>query len=371
MSHQHKFVTLDALRGIAAILIVTRHTSGYWEGVSFYHSYLAVDLFFMLSGFVVSHAYDKKLISKTMTFWQFFLTRIIRLYPLYLLAAIISALVFSPKKAFIQGDIHTIVEYVTALFFTLFYLPYKVDGNNSLFTINGVSWSLFFELIINIIYAIARPVLSNIILIVVLLFSGLYLTIQSVLLSGIDYGYLWDWQSISIGSARTIFGFSCGLLLHRMWLKQPTVSGSTKNSILLLLLASIPLSFVNISQLNGLIDCFSILIVFPCCVLLGAKINPEKRVLRLFELLGIISYPIYLLHDSLGAGISKTLKFIGYDVEHLAPYSGCILVAGLIVISLLLDHFYDHPVRRFLSTIASTRQRPKQQDSRSQLIPKQ
>ena len=367
MIHQHKFVTLDALRGIAAVLILTRHTSVYWGEVNFHHAYLAVDLFFMLSGFVVSHAYDKKLISKTMTFWRFFLTRIIRLYPLYLLAAIISVLVFSPKKAFIQGDIHIITEYVTALFFTFFYLPYKIYENNSLFTINGVSWSLFFELIINIIYAISRPLLSTNILKFVVVISGLYLAKQSILVDGIDYGYLWDWQSILIGSARTIFGFSCGLLLHRIWLKELTIIRSTTKSILLLLLASIPLLFVNISQLNGMIDCLSIFIIFPFCVLLGAKTNPKKQDIRFFELLGIISYPTYLLHDSLGAGISKILSFIGFDVKQFAPYSGCFLVAGLIATSLLLDHFYDRPVRRYLSTIAFNRQRNLKLDGKSKL----
>jgi peptidoglycan/LPS O-acetylase OafA/YrhL len=322
-------------------------------GVSFYHAYLAVDLFFMLSGFVVSHAYDRKLTSKKMSFWRFFLTRIIRLYPLYLLAALISALVFVPKNAFLQGDINTIIEYITALFFTLFYLPYKVSGNNSLFTINGVTWSLFFELIINMIYAISRPFLSINRLKFIVMISGLYLAIQAILLDGIDYGYLWDWKALLIGTARATFGFSCGLLLHRIWLLKPTVSESTKNSILLLMLACISLGFVNISQLNGLIDCLSILIIFPFCVFLSAKTNPEKRALRLFELLGIISYPIYLLHDSLGAGIAKATKLVGYDVEKFAPYSGFLLVASLILLSLLLDRFYDHPVRRYLLSIVS------------------
>jgi len=364
MSNPHKFLTLDALRGIAALLIVTRHTTGY------YHSYLAVDLFFILSGFVISHAYDKKLISKSMSFWRFFLTRIIRLYPLYILATIISALVIFPRKALIGGETDVFYQYVTSVIFALLYLPYKYSENDSLFPINGVSWSLFFELIINIIYAISRPVISNITLMVVVLFSGIYLATQSILLGGIDYGYLWDLQSISIGSARTIFGFSCGLLLYRAHLKQPNVRESTAKSILLLFLASIPLALVKINKLDGVIDCISVFIVFPYCILLGAKTNPNKRSLSIFEIMGIISYPIYLLHYSVGSGLSKSLKFIGYDVEHFAPYSGCILVAGLVAISLLLDHFYDRPVRRYLSAIAFTWQRTELLDVQSQLNPK-
>jgi len=357
MSHQHKFVTLDALRGIAALFILTRHTSSYWGGVSFPHSYLAVDLFFMLSGFVISHAYDRKLTSKTMTLGSFFITRLIRLYPLYLLALFISALVYFPRKAFIHGDINLIIEYGTSLFFSLFYLPYKVASSNLLFTLNPVSWSLFFELFINIIYAVSRPFLSNRILVLVLVTSGLYLLAQCFSVGSLDYGYIWDWQSISIGSARTIYGFVCGLLLHRLFLKQPTNSTSTIRSFLLLLLASILLGIQNLDSFNELVDGLSLIIVFPICVFLGAKTTPKNRVADIFKSLGIISYPIYLLHSSLGAGISKASILIGFKISSFAPYSGLLLVLGLFCISLILDRFYDTPLRRYLSTIVFNKPR--------------
>lgn len=209
----------------------------------------------------------------------------------------------------------------------------------------------FFELIINIIYAISRPLLSMNVLIFIVTTTGCYLVSQAVLLDGIDYGYLWDLDSITIGSAITIFGFSFGLLLHRLWLKQKTVNKSTKYSIYLLLFASMPLSFINTNKLNGLVDCLSILIIFPFCVYWGAKTNPKKKSLSIFELLGIISYPIYLFHVSLGSGISKILKSTGCDLQHYATFSGFLLVAVLLAISLFLDRFYDQPVRRYLSSI--------------------
>jgi len=70
---KHDFVTLDGLRGVAAIAIVTRHSPAFWHSVTAYgsipdaagrlpevrplfESYLAVDFFFVLSGFVLMHA---------------------------------------------------------------------------------------------------------------------------------------------------------------------------------------------------------------------------------------------------------------------------------------------------------------------------
>ncbi|WP_446809603.1 acyltransferase family protein [Methylomonas sp. 2BW1-5-20] len=355
MPNQHKFVTLDALRGVAAILVLTRHTSLYWGEMSFHHAYLAVDLFFMLSGFVISHAYDKRLIAYDMKLSGFVLTRLIRLYPLYLLALITSALVFFPKKNFFSGDTGIGYDFLVSLFFSLFYFPYKVDGSGSLFYINGVSWSLFFELLINFFYVLFRPFLSIKILVFVVIVTGLYLGGVAIYVGGLDFGYLWDLQSILIGSARTIYGFFFGLLLHRLFLKYGMAKTSTIKSFLIVLLASFFLGFQNINALNGFVDCFSILFAFPVFVFLGAIFIPKNKLLYVFEVLGIVSYPLYLLHDSVGAGIAKMLMLVGMNVKQFAPYGGFILIVILFVVCLFLDRFYDRPVRRYLSAIVFRR----------------
>jgi len=254
-----------------------------------------------------------------------------------------------------HGDGHIIFEYLVALFLNLLYLPAKIDGSNSLFPINGVRWSLFFELAINIVYAMCRRFLTTRNLVFVVAASACYLVVQAIFTGSIDYGFLWDWQSISIGSARTIYGFSCGLLLHRMYLKHPTLNDSTGKSILLLFMASISLMFPNIGESNKLIDCFSVIVIFPFCVLLGAKTNPKRIGYRIYEMLGVISYPIYLLHSSVGTGIFRAIKFVELDVKQFAPFGGFLLVAGLIGFTLLLDRFYDRPVRRYFSNIAFSR----------------
>ncbi|MDA4698732.1 acyltransferase, partial [Enterobacter hormaechei] len=76
---------LDGLRGIAAIMVAMLHileifSGGYHTKLMINHGYLAVDFFFLLSGFVIAHAYDDRW--NKMTIGQFFKRRLIRLHPL-------------------------------------------------------------------------------------------------------------------------------------------------------------------------------------------------------------------------------------------------------------------------------------------------
>jgi len=81
---KRRFVTLDAMRGIAAFLVVLRHTGTTAGGWFPEYSYLAVDLFFILSGFVLAYAYDADF-ERGMGFSRFMKKRTLRLAPLYIL----------------------------------------------------------------------------------------------------------------------------------------------------------------------------------------------------------------------------------------------------------------------------------------------
>src|SRR5258708_15022901 len=84
-AHSRKrYITLDAMRGIAALFVVARHFSGLHGAADPQFSFLAVDLFFLLSGFVLSFSYDQRF-AAGMPPATFLVKRIIRLYPLYLL----------------------------------------------------------------------------------------------------------------------------------------------------------------------------------------------------------------------------------------------------------------------------------------------
>ena len=158
---------LDGLRGVAALLVVWYHVH---EGLSFAqggtvitginHGYLAVDFFFILSGFVIGYAYDDRW-GKTLTLGNFFKRRLIRLHPMVVMGTIVGAITFC-----IQGCVRwdgtqvPVSAVMLALLCGMFFIPAvpgmgrDVRGNGEMFPLNGPAWSLFFEYIGNIIYAV-------------------------------------------------------------------------------------------------------------------------------------------------------------------------------------------------------------------------
>ena len=88
---------LDGLRGVAAIMVVWFHlfeayaTSHLDQRIN--HGYLAVDFFFILSGFVIGYAYDDRW-KKKMSVKDFLKRRLIRLHPMVVMGAVIGAVMF-------------------------------------------------------------------------------------------------------------------------------------------------------------------------------------------------------------------------------------------------------------------------------------
>ena len=123
----------------------------------FNHGYLAVDFFFILSGFVIGYAYDDRW--KTMTTKDFIKRRLIRLHPMVVLGAVLGviALCIQGCEKW-DGTQVSISMVMLALLINLFDTgctrPNEIRGNGEMYPLNGPSWSLFFEYIGNIMYAL-------------------------------------------------------------------------------------------------------------------------------------------------------------------------------------------------------------------------
>ena len=91
LASKPRYEILDGLRGIAALMVVIFHLfETYSKGAAFQivnHGYLAVDFFFVLSGFVVGYAYDDRW--DKMTTWGFFKRRLTRLHPMLVMGTLI------------------------------------------------------------------------------------------------------------------------------------------------------------------------------------------------------------------------------------------------------------------------------------------
>ena len=215
---------LDGLRGVAALLVICYHI---FEGFAtspvdqrFNHGYLAVDFFFLLSGFVIGYAYDDRW-KRGMRCRDFIRRRLIRLHPMVILGAVFGAAAF-----WLQGSVRwdgTPVSagmLLLALLCGMVLLPvwpgagHEVRGNGEMYPLNGPSWSLFFEYLGNLLYAFLLRRLPTRLLALVVVLSGSALTLFAVCdLSG--YGHLgvgWTLADYNLpgGLLRMLFCFRGG-----------------------------------------------------------------------------------------------------------------------------------------------------------------
>lgn len=248
----HRFALLDGIRGVAAMFVVTRHVS-IFPDIMYGRSYLAVDIFFLLSGFVIAHAYDTRLSEGRLSIWEFMKVRIIRLYPIFLFS-VIAIIALKPPFLFPNGFDFTSV---LVIIMTLFLLPSYVSGRG-LFPFGNGYWSLFFEMLMNLVYAVIRPKLSDKVLLAIVIFAGSALAIMVSLYGKMDMGYKWDFSLLG-GLLRSAFGIFLGIFMFRHRDRWPNLIGFVPNWLapwLILLVVSAILILPTTYRFNGVIDAF-------------------------------------------------------------------------------------------------------------------
>jgi peptidoglycan/LPS O-acetylase OafA/YrhL len=183
-----RYITLDAVRGVAALAVVIVHISMLFGLPHQASSGLAVDLFFILSGFVVEHAYGRHL-RRDMTFSRFILVRMIRLYPLYIIGLTTYALFYFARPNVAATEI------VPSLMLAFLYLPTPPSLSfdpTFLFPVNPVSWSLFCEFFVNILYALFMVRLNARSLLPIVVVFGVVLVVEKLYLQA---AFRWHPQS--------------------------------------------------------------------------------------------------------------------------------------------------------------------------------
>lgn len=359
---------LDGLRGVAALLVVFYHI---FEGLSFAaggtlittinHGYLAVDFFFILSGFVIGYAYDDRW-KRNMTLGNFFTRRLIRLHPMIIMGTIIGAITFCIQGSVQWDGSHVATSAVMlALLAAIFFIPaypgagYDVRGNGEMFSLNGPSWSLFFEYIGNILYALFIHRLSNRGLAILVALSGIGLA-WFALFDIVGYGMLgvgWTLDGANFwgGMLRMLFPFSLGMLLSRHFRPIKIRGAFWICSAVLLILFCVPyIEGKSPVCLNGVYELICIALIFPALVWIAASgKTTDKQSTRICRFLGDISFPLYAIHYPLMylfyAWLIKNKLYTFTECWQMAAlvYTGSILLAYLCL------KCYDEPVRKWLS----------------------
>jgi peptidoglycan/LPS O-acetylase OafA/YrhL len=352
---------LDGLRGVAAILVVAFHIFEVFSGGNRFkqiinHGYLAVDFFFLLSGFVVAYAYDDRW--GKMTQWSFYKRRLIRLQPMVIMGMIIGAALyyFQASDILFPQIADTPLSHVFLVMFigfTLIPLTPSADirGWSEMHPLNGPAWSLFFEYIANILYALIFRKFSNKVLsIFVLLFAGMLINYTVFGPKGdVIGGWSLNLEQMNVGFTRLLYPFFAGILLSRLGKLIHIKSAFWACSLLIAIVLSVPrIGDENSLWMNGLYESFCIILVFPLIVSIGAGgeiKNPFS--LKICKLLGDISYPIYITHYPL------IYWYTAWVVDNkVSLEDGYGLGIGVLITSILIAYLclklYDEPVRKWL-----------------------
>ena len=358
---------LDGLRGVAALMVIWYHV---FEGYAFAggttidtfnHGYLAVDFFFILSGFVIGYAYDDRW-GKNFTMKDFIKRRLIRLHPMVIMGAVVGAITF-----YIQGSVqwdgtHIGISMVMlSLLCTIFFIPampgvgYEVRGNGEMFPLNGPCWSLFFEYIGNILYALFIRRLSNKALTIVVVLLGVALASFAIFnVSGygnIGVGWTLDGVNFIGGLLRMLVPCSMGMLLSRNFKPMKLRGAFWICTLVMIALFAVPyLEGTESICTNGIYEAFCIIIAFPILLWIGASgTTTDKKSTQICKFLGDISYPIYVIHYPFMylfyAWLIKNQLFTLGETWQVAL---CVYAWNILFAYLCLK-LYDEPVRKYLA----------------------
>ena len=371
---------LDGLRGVAALMVIMFHLGetycepGGQQWMN--HGYLAVDFFFVLSGFVIGYAYDDRW--NKMSLGGFFKRRLTRLHPMVIVGTVIGAcLFFFGAGAFPESMDIPFWKFALCLIMGFFMIPcgrgLDIRGWNEMNSFNGPNWTLTFEYIGNLLYALVLRHLPTVVLCILCVGTAIF-TLDFTLgwdlfgffgESGPQYhvkgGWSLDPVQIYLGFTRLLYPFLCGLIISRILPKHRSATNPSGSpirldggfiwaSLILITILSIPCISGHDGVANGMYQAGMILFIFPLIVLIGAGSTIKNPALaKVCKFLGDISYPIYITHYPL---IYLHMSFVAENPNaplwiHVASAAGVFFFAILLAWGVFKA--FDEPARKWLT----------------------
>lgn len=356
---QGRFETLDALRGICALLVALFHfrASGAITSLAIVQNgWLFVDYFFVLSGFVIAHGYGVRLQSGEVSPGRFLALRFARLYPLHL--AVLLAFVAIEGVLWLFADQLSGITTRTAfsdsrdgasLLQNLFLL--QSLGLRDGLSWNGPSWSISAEMWTYVLFSVVLMARGRALAILAALLAALALILMVRTSGSLDWTY--DW-----GAVRAILGFATGVLTYLAFRRFGVLSGTVWEA------AALVGAGLFVALAEGTAT-FAAPPVFALTIwLLAGEKGVVARILKMrcFQLLGLLSYSIYMVHTFVQARLGEVLQLSGLSgvsaddqgITHIdaAPLVGdglsVAMLALVIGASMISYHLVEEPGRRLL-----------------------
>jgi peptidoglycan/LPS O-acetylase OafA/YrhL len=337
MTGNSRLLTLDAVRGLAAVCVVMVHLGLEYDKAELARfGHLGVDLFFVMSGFVISRAYDHKLLAG-LSWQRFMLLRVARLYPSMFLGLLVglAAYLVIPPSAYPIGLIPGGTYELGWRSIGHFFLVPDLGAREGIFPLNGVFWSLFFELVINLVHGLTVRRLTIFRLSVFVVAIGIWWAFTAATAGKWGFGGGWNGPSFMGGFLRVAWAYGAGMLLHRVmahhWRAPAIVPVALTGLIMLVPNFGLMLPRIVIS----------LFVLCPLIVLLAAGAEVPPRARRVAAWIGAISYPLYATHHPL-------MLMIVYRLEPAGVPGMTAAVVAVILFATIVEYAYDAPVRKRL-----------------------
>ncbi|MDR0394299.1 MAG: acyltransferase [Tannerella sp.] len=361
LSTKPHYEILDGLRGIAAFMVLAYHVleayyvttpTGMFDQV-LNHAYLAVDFFFVLSGFVIGYAYDDRW--GKMTLGEFLKRRIFRLHPMVIFGTLLGVVMFyfGASETFpLIGDTPLWKVLLYALLGILM-IPTRpsvdIRGWNEMYTLDAPTWTLAFEYIANGLYALfIRKFSKTALTLLVIAAAGatLHLTLTQGDVIG---GWTIDTHHLHVGFTRLMYPFFAGLLLYRLGKVVRLPHAFALCSLLLVVVLSVPrIGGPEALWQNGVYEAIVILAVFPLIVAVGAGGTVKSKFAsKMCKLLGDLSYPVYLVNYPLCYVHTAWASDNQYTLAE-GGWMPVFVFTAILLISYVAMRYYDIPIRKWL-----------------------
>lgn len=335
-----RLLTLDAMRGVAALVVVLHHSEQNFQskfGPGFAYGYIAVDVFFLMSGYVIAHAYEAKMRGE-LSVWDFFVVRMKRLYPMLAFGALLGGGI-----AFALGRFPA---WAMATLSSLTFLP-LVAKDMALYPINAVQWSVTIEILINMLHRVLVRWL-NVWVLVALAAASYALTCYAVWrLEDVSNG--WAKFNFWAGVPRAGYSYFIGVLVYRLTtvgkLKAPSIPAPAILAALVGVVLLEPLVAPTLISKNA----YWLLVVglaFPPMLVLLVNASLSPRLEGTAKLLGDVSYPLYATHGPLIVISQPLILMLDPFGRHVATI---VAVVAYVLFALLVDRAFDRPVRAWLN----------------------
>lgn len=229
------------------------------------------------------------------------------------------------------------------VFSGLMLIPYPVmeDRAFNLFGLNAPAWSLFWEYVANVFYALVLWRIKKSLLPVLIFVAGLLLCFVAYRAENLLGG--WNGATFFDGGARIFYSFLAGMMVYRFqWIIKNRL-GFVVMAALLFLAFIMPYS-----KWNWIAEPLVVLFYFPLLIALGAGAELKDSVKKICVFSGQISYPLYMTHYAF-------IWMFGHYFTTFKPDSAQLLgviissIIGMIGFAYLAMRLYDVPVRRWLS----------------------